>query len=258
MNPVARAFQEMKEKGKKAVIPYITAGYPDWETTERLLQALPEAGAQLIEVGIPFSDPVADGPVIQQASEAALAKGINLGTILEGLRETPPKVPVVAMGYYNPILRYGVKRFVEDAKAASIGGLIVPDLPPEEAEELIEAARRHNIATIFLVAPTTPKERIATIAKATTGFLYLVSVKGVTGSRLKKIDPILKRMDEIRSVTSLPVCVGFGISTAEEAEAIATHADGIIIGSALIKVLEERGIDGAKRFVEEVVCAVDR
>jgi len=171
---ILQTFEALAAEGKKAVIPYITSGYPDWQTTGRLLKRLSQAGATIVELGIPFSDPVADGPVIQRTSEIALSKGINLKLILEGLKKEPSPLPVVAMGYYNPILRYGIERFAREAAEAGIDGLIVPDLPPEEAGELREAAERHGIATTFLIAPTTPKERIATIAEATTGFLYLV------------------------------------------------------------------------------------
>ena len=256
MNQVARRFEELRDKGECAVIPYITAGYPDWESTARLLRLLPEAGADIVEVGIPFSDPVADGPVIQKASEAALAKGMNPGLLLDRLKEEPPKVPVVAMGYYNPILRFGIERFTENAAAAGISGLIVPDLPPEEAGELREAAERCGIATIFLVAPTTPRERIDTIAKATTGFIYLVSVKGVTGSDIKSTEPIVRRIEEIHRVTSIPVCVGFGISNPQQAREISRHAQGIIMGSAVIEKLSAGGVDAAVGFVEEVAQAV--
>ena len=160
------------------------------------------------------------------------------------------------MGYYNPILKYGIENFTRDAEEAGASGLIVPDLPPEEAKELVEAAGRHSIATIFLIAPTTPKKRMSTIASATTGFLYLVSVKGVTGTKLEDLKPVAERIEEIRSVTSLPVCVGFGISTPRQAEDLSRHADGVIIGSAVLKVLEERGETGMLQFVEEVATAV--
>ncbi len=256
MKGITERLRELTQRGRCAVIPYITAGYPDWDTTKALLQRLPEAGADIVELGIPFSDPMADGPVIQRASEEALKKGINLEIILKGLQELTTKPSLVAMGYYNPILRYGIERFVERAVSAGIGGLIVPDLPPEEGEELIEAANRHGVATIFLIAPTTPRERIPVIAEATTGFIYLVSLKGVTGSDVGSLKPILERVDEIRSLTSLPVCVGFGISTPEQAKIISRHAQGVIIGSAVIKRLEEKGIEGAVRFIEEISEAV--
>ncbi len=254
---ILQTFEALAAEGKKAVIPYITAGYPDWQTTGRLLKRLSQAGATIVELGIPFSDPVADGPVIQKASEIALSKGINLKLILEGLKKEPSPLPVVAMGYYNPILRYGIERFAREAAEAGIGGLIVPDLPPEEAGELREAAEMHGIATTFLIAPTTPRERIATIAEATTGFLYLVSVKGVTGSDLGEITPILERIEEIRGVTSLPVCVGFGVSKPEDARAISRYADGVIVGSAVLKALDEGGEEGLIRFVREIAQAVN-
>jgi len=256
MNQVARRFQELRTRRECAVIPYITAGYPNWGVTARLLKALPEAGADLVEVGIPFSDPVADGPVIQKASEAALSKGMNPGLLLDRLKAETPEIPTIAMGYYNPILRFGIDRFVEEAASAGISGLIVPDLPPEEAGELREAASRQNMATIFLVAPTTPKERISTIANATTGFIYLVSVKGVTGSSIGDTDPIARRIEEIHQVTSLPVCVGFGISSPEQAREISRHAQGIIIGSAVIEKLTQGGVKAVTGFVEDVARAV--
>jgi tryptophan synthase alpha chain len=256
MNAVAERLKGLEQRGRCAVIPYITAGYPNWEATKELLNTLPAAGADLVELGIPFSDPVADGPVIQKASEEALSQGITMEFILKGLRGLNPAAPMIAMGYYNPILRYGVEEFAKNAAASGIRGLIVPDLPPEEGEELIDAAKRYGIATIFLVAPTTPKERIAIIAQASTGFIYLVSLKGVTGSHIGNLRPIISRIEEIRSVTSLPVCVGFGISTPDQARAIAAHAQGVIIGSAVIKALKEKGVEGVRRFIEEMAQAV--
>ncbi len=266
MNRIAQAFHALSKRGERAVIPYLTAGYPDWDTFLKVLEFLGEEGASMVEVGIPFSDPVADGPVIQRASERALAMGVTPKGILERLKkrcrsksgdEGAPTLPTIAMGYYNPILRYGVDRFAKEASEAGISGIIVPDLPPEEAKELRAAAERAGIATIFLVAPTTPKERIATIAEATTGFLYLVSIKGVTGTRLQGTGPIIERIETIRSVTDLPLCVGFGISDASQARELSRHADGVIVGSALIRAIDKDGEEGARKLIREIAKAVN-
>lgn len=247
-NRIDDVFARLRERGEKALIPYVMAGDPDVATTEEWLLAAASAGADLLEIGIPFSDPLADGPVLQRAAERALARKITLGDVLAlvGRVRAKTATPLILMTYYNLIFQYGDERLAHDAAAAGVDGLIVPDLPPEEADSLASAARAADVHLIFLVAPTTPPARIAAIAARASGFLYYVSLTGITGSKLPPLEEVERRVRAIKRLSRLPVAVGFGVSTPDEAARIARVADGVIVASALIKRLQEEP-DPAKR-----------
>ena len=229
-------------------MPYVCAGDPNPELTAKLILTLEEAGADLIELGVPFSDPIADGPTIQRASERALTHNISLQQILEIVTSLRKKtnIPIALMSYYNPIFRMGEETFCKAAQAAGVDGLIVPDLPPEQAPVLLEVAPNYNLATIFLVAPTSPPERMQRIASVSTGFIYCVSLTGVTGARAMLSDEIAPMIAELRKHTDKPIGVGFGVSTPEQANQVAGIADGVIVGSAIVNIIEENIADEAK------------
>ncbi len=248
MNRIDKKFQELRDQGASAFMPYVCAGDPHPDLTSKLLLTLEEAGADLIELGVPFSDPIADGPTIQRASERALTHHISLQQILE-IATTIRKqtdIPIALMSYYNPIFRMGEDTFCKAAQDAGIDGLIIPDLPPEQAQSLLEVAPKYNLATIFLVAPTSPPERMQLIASVSTGFIYCVSVTGVTGARATLSDEVALMIAELRKHTDKPICVGFGISTPEQATQVAKRADGVIMASAIIDVYEKNIGDEAK------------
>jgi len=251
MNRIDRKFQELK--GQSAFIPYICAGDPNISTTNRLVHALEAAGADIVELGVPFSDPIADGPSIQKASERALKHKISLGQIIDTVRKLrrTTQIPIALMTYYNPVFAYGVADFCKTATEAGVDGVIVPDLPPEEAEELFQAASKHGLAVILLVAPTSPEERMKLISKVSTGFVYLVSVTGVTGARGTLSEFIQPMLNKLRQFTDKPLGVGFGVSTPEQAQTVAQMADAVIIGSAIINVIEANLRDEEK-LLEEV------
>lgn len=240
MNRITQTFNDLKRRRERALITYITAGDPDLKTTTRLLRCLVDSGADMIELGVPFSDPMADGPTIQAASQRALQHPFSLRRVLDlvqGLRRYS-EIPVILFGYYNPFLQYGLERMCHDAHAAGVDGLLVVDLPPEEAGELHRASRRYDLDMIFLLAPTSTDERIRYVTSMASGFIYYVSVTGVTGTR----DTLARAMDaavaRIRKYTHLPVGIGFGISRPDHVRTIATYADAVIVGSALIKTME--------------------
>jgi tryptophan synthase alpha chain len=235
---IASAFAAARAEGRAALMPYFTLGYPDIPTSEAVVRAIAAAGADLIELGVPFSDPLADGPTIQHSTQVALAQGVTVTRCLEmvaRLRRAGVTQPLLLMGYVNPILAYGVPRYVAEAAAAGADGFIVPDLPPEEAADLEAACRAHGLALVFLLAPTSTPERIAAVISHATGFVYLVSLAGVTGARDQLPPDLAAFVGRVRSATSLPLAVGFGIATPEHAAAIGALADGVIVGSALIK-----------------------
>jgi len=242
MNRITRKFKELKNKGTKAFIAYVTAGDPYLALTEKIVLALEGSGVDIIELGIPFSDPLADGPTIQAASQRALKNKVNLRSIFKMVKSLRRRteIPVVFMTYYNPILRYGLERFFKCCRDHGVDGVIVPDLPYDEAKALIVSGRSHGVATIFLVAPTSTKERIRNIARISRGFIYYVSLTGVTGARRKLPPEVISNVRFIKSVTDKPVAVGFGISNARQASRIAKVADGVIVGSAIVKIIGER------------------
>lgn len=242
MSRIPQTFERLQLTGRKALIPFITAGYPDEALTVPLMQTLVAAGVDIIELGVPFSDPMADGPTIQRASEHALAKGMSLKKILELVRQfraTDTETPVVLMGYANPIEAMGLDIFAQNASAAGVDGVLVVDYPPEEAEAFGEAMRQYNMDPIFLLAPTSSEERIREVAKIASGYVYYVSLKGVTGSGALNVDEVARRLPQIRESTGLPVGVGFGIRDAATAGRIAQVADAVVVGSRIIEEIEQ-------------------
>ena len=256
MNRINKLFKRLKKQKKKALITYITAGYPDLEATKKLILKLTESGADLIELGIPFSDPLADGTTIQRASQRSLLKGTNITSILRMARSVRHAVetPFVFMTYYNPILHYGIKKFIKDSKASGADGVIVPDLPPEEAKELIEISKKEDFSVIFLAAPTSTKNRLKIISAKSTGFIYYVTLTGVTGARKELPADIVQHVKSLKKITKKPVCVGFGISSPDQAKKASKMADGIIVGSAIIKIIEKN--IGKKDLYKKVTAFV--
>ncbi len=257
MNRIARTFRKLRREKKKAFIPYIMAGDPDLERTGEVILLFERQGADIVELGIPFTDPLADGPTIQRAAERALKRGVTLTKVLTFTEEIRKftDIPIVFMTYYNPLFRYGVDRFVRDAVSAGVDGVIVPDLPPEEAAELIGCAGYEGLATIFLLAPTSTEERIRKVSKASTGFIYYVSITGITGARLKVDESLYNSIQKIKNMTNKPLCVGFGVSTPEEAAMVSAVSDGVIVGSAIVRVLDESP-EKLKDFVAELRKAI--
>ena len=248
MSRIQSRFAGLRAARRKALIMFVTAGDPDPALTVPLMHGLVEAGADILELGVPFSDPMADGPVIQRASERALAKGVRLRDVLDMVRRFRARdgdTPIVLMGYANPIEAMGVDAFVVAASAAGVDGLIVVDYPPEECEEFAALARRHDIDPIFLLAPTSTDQRVAEVARVGSGFLYYVSLKGVTGAGHLDVDAVLARLPKIRAATQLPIGVGFGIRDAESARKVARSADAVVIGSRIIQEIEAAGPEQA-------------
>jgi tryptophan synthase alpha chain len=240
MSRIPEAFATLRRLGRAGLVPYVTAGDPDLTVTRDCLLALAESGADLIELGVPFSDPMADGPVLQRAAERALATGTTLRRVLELVTEVREQIrqPIVLFGYYNPIFRYGTEAFARDAAAAGIDGVLCVDLPPEEADELHGAARRHDLDLSLLLAPTTPRARVRPICRLASGVLYFVSVLGVTGARDELPRELPELVARVQAVTELPIGVGFGVQTPAQAAWVAGFADAVIVGSALAKVIE--------------------
>lgn len=264
MGRIEEKFAALKRDGKKAFIAYITAGDPDLRTTGLLIPALENAGVDIIEIGVPFSDPVADGPVIQAASERALENRITLEDILAMIAtlRKQSQIPIVLFGYYNPVLHYGNEAFAAAAAASGVDGILVVDLPPEEAAELRRYTDPAGLSFITLIAPTTGRERIGKMAKRASGFLYYISVTGVTGTTQPVIDEIRSDMARLKAITSLPVAVGFGISTPEQAAGVAKLADGVVVGSALVSLIGAKGKDddlipAAVNFAGKIRQAID-
>ena len=240
MSRISRTFDQLEKRSQAALIPFIMAGDPDIKTTEALVLRMAEGGADMIELGVPFSDPIADGPTIQAASERALQKGVNLKEVLYmAERLSGINTPLVLMAYFNPVLRYGLRDFVESCGRSGVDGMIIPDLPPEEAGQWIRDARKMSLDTVFLIAPTSPPDRIRLVSGYSRGFIYYVSVTGVTGARENLPDDLEPAVKRIKEQSEKPVAVGFGISTAEQAKGIGLFADGVIVGSAIVKMIEE-------------------
>ena len=232
-----RTFAQLRQKGEKALITYVMAGDPSLRETEQLVVELEQAGADIIELGVPFSDPIADGPVIQQAAERALRSGTSLRAILSmvtGLRART-QIPLVLMAYYNSIHAFGPERFCQEAAKAGVDGLILPDMPPDEAGPLKGPAAAAGLPLIYLLAPTSTAERRTFVARQSQGFVYYVSLTGITGAKLPNLADVSKNVEKIRRVTNVPVAVGFGVATPEDAAKVAAIADGVIVGSAIVK-----------------------
>lgn len=241
---ITRRFAALRAEGRAGLITFLTAGDPDLETFERVLAALPTAGADLIEIGMPFSDPMADGPAIQAAGLRALGNGIRTAEIIAAIRRfrlVDMATPIVLMGYYNPIYRYGGERFARDAAEAGVDGLIVVDLPPEEAGEFTPFLKDYALDLIRLTAPTSDDERLPAVVGDASGFVYHVAIAGVTGTRSADADDVARAVDRIRRYTDLPVAVGFGIRTPDQAAAIARVADAAVVGSALVETVAKFG-----------------
>jgi tryptophan synthase alpha chain len=239
---IAQRFAALKAEGRAGLVTFLTAGDPDPATSAALLRGLPAAGADLIELGIPFTDPMADGPAIQLASQRALRAGMTLRKVLDmvaAFRRDEPATPVILMGYYNPIHAYGVERFVADAKQAGVDGLIIVDLPPEESPELTGPLRAAGLDFIFLTAPTTDAARLPTVLAQASGFVYYVSITGITGTASASEEAVAAAVKRLKAATALPIAVGFGIRTPDQAAAIARHADAAVVGSALVQKLAE-------------------
>jgi tryptophan synthase alpha chain len=241
MGRIRTKFESLHEKKEKALIVYLTAGDPSLEITKKLIFGLEKAGVDILEIGIPFSDPTADGPVIQSASQRALKVGTTLEGVLNLVAEVRKvsEIPIVLFGYFNPIFAYGVKRFAGAARKAGVDGVLVVDLPYEEANELRIYTDEVGIDFISLIAPTTDGKRLNKIAAAATGFIYYISITGITGTAAPKIDNIKTEVKKIRKITKLPVAVGFGISKPQQAREIARFADGIVIGSAVVRLINK-------------------
>lgn len=239
---IEQCFAQLRKDEQVALIPFLTAGDPDLETTAQALLMLDRSGADLLELGIPYSDPLADGPVIQAAASRSLARGTNLHAVLELVARITPnlRAPLILFTYYNPVLALGVENFLDRARASGASGLVIPDLPVEEGEAILTAARTRDLDIIWLVAPTSPPERLRRIVTVARGFIYLVSTTGVTGMRDQVSDSVLTVLGTLRSLTTRPVAVGFGISTPEQAAQVANWgADGVIVGSAFVQRLAE-------------------
>ena len=241
MGRIERKFSDLKKREEKALVAYLTAGDPNLEKTKEMILGLDAAGVDILEIGVPFSDPTADGPIIQAASQRALENGATLSGILDMIKSVreSSNIPIVLFGYYNPILNYGNERFAKRAKASGVDGILVVDLPPEESAELKKYTDRSGIDFIYLIAPTASSERIRKISQNARGFLYYISIIGITGTARPQVSDIKNEMERIRGITSLPVVVGFGISAREQAGEIAPYADGIVIGSAFVRLIEE-------------------
>lgn len=253
MNRIEEKFEKLRKGRGKAFIPFLTAGDPDLGTTRALVLELERRGADIIELGVPFSDPLADGPVIQRSSRRALEEGISLDKVLNLVTELrqETQIPLVLMGYYNPIFKFGEKNFIERSSQAGLDGLIVADLPPEEAYNLRREAERENIDIIFLLTPVSSEERIRLVCEYGKGFVYCVSYTGVTGGKTGEMEETLKYLvDTVRSFTSHPIGVGFGVSSPSDARRIASIADGVIVGSAIIKEIEK--YQGQKNLVKKI------
>ncbi|MBW4423703.1 MAG: tryptophan synthase subunit alpha [Nostoc desertorum CM1-VF14] len=263
MTAISDCFETLGQNGECALIPFITAGDPDLETTAKALQILDQSGADIIELGIPYSDPLADGPVIQAAATRALQRGTKLEQVLEMLRGITPKLrsPIILFIYYNPILHRGIDKFLSSIAEAGVAGLVVPDLPLEEAAGLLEPAKKMGIDVILLVAPTSDAQRIEAIARSSRGFIYLVSVTGVTGVRSQLENHVSDLLKQIRSVTDKPIGVGFGISEAAQARQVKDWgADAVIVGSAFVKRLAEgspeQGLNAIAQFCQSLKVAI--
>jgi tryptophan synthase alpha chain len=253
-NPIRQRLEEFKREGRLALVPFVPAGYPDLETTRRVLEVCDRAGACVIEVGFPFSDPIADGPVIQEAFTAALAKKLKTADVLRSVQEVSGKLsaPLVAMVSYSIVFRYGLARFLADAKGAGFAGLILPDLPPPEAEEVCRQVHAAGLETILLIAPTSTPVRRAEITRLCTGFVYYLSVSGITGERDRLPSGLVEAVGEIKKITDVPVCVGFGLHKRQQIEDLAKFADGAIVGSAIVRRMKEHSKERPEGIADAV------
>jgi tryptophan synthase alpha chain len=262
MSRLTRRLTALKKNKTKALVTFITAGDPDLATTEEMIHLLEGAGADIIELGVPFSDPMADGPTIQLSSERALAAGTTLTGILETVRtvRSSSTVPIILMGYLNPIHAYGYERFCRDAALAGVDGVLLVDMPPEESDDFLKSAGVHGLNVIFLLTPTSDSSRIATVNRLGKGFIYYVTVTGVTGARQEISETLAAELSRIKAGVELPIMAGFGISTPEQAASVAALADGVVVGSAIVKLFQQytgtKLRAELKRFVSELKQAI--
>jgi tryptophan synthase alpha chain len=257
--PLTSLLLDLKARGETAFIPYITAGDPAMEWTARQTDALERAGAHMVELGVPFSDPVADGPVNQRAAERSLAAGTTLTKVIDFVktrRRAGWNLPVVLFTYYNPLLRMGLETFASRAEEAGVDGVLVVDLPPEEGSDYMRALNRHGVETVFLASPTTTAERLARVDRASTGFVYYVSRLGVTGRRESLSETVAQELQGVRKEVENPVVVGFGISTPEHVRALRPHVEGIVVGSALVRFNEEHAPERACAEMERLASSL--
>jgi len=261
MSRITSTFETLKKQGRKALIPFITAGDPEPKLTVSLMHALVDGGADVLELGVPFSDPMADGPVIQRSSERALKHGVSLKTVMELVREfrtTNASTPVVLMGYANPIEAMGLERFSDAAKAAGVDGVLVVDYPPTEAQRLVELLDARGLDTVFLLSPTTTDARLEEVTRLGRGYLYYVSLRGVTGASHIDLADVAVRVKRVQKSSSLPVGVGFGIRDAATAQAVAAFADAVVIGSRLVQEIENAGPDHVVERVKALMSGIRR
>lgn len=249
-------FARCRDEGRSALIGYLPVGFPSYDGSVEGMQAMVEGGVDAVEVGVPYTDPGMDGPVIQVAVDAALRAGSRVAHAFDAVRAVSAHVPAVVMGYWNPIERYGPARFAADLKAAGGAGAITPDLIPEEAQPWVAAAAEHDLAPVFLVAPSSTDERIAVVGRCSRGFVYAASTMGVTGSRAAVGDRAEELVDRTRALTALPVCVGLGVSSGAQAAEVARYADGVIVGSALVAALRDGGPESVRRLTVELAAGV--
>lgn len=249
---IAKKFAELKKSGKKAFIPFITAGDPDLKTTGQLISVFEKSGASMIELGVPFSDPMADGPTIQRANERALKNGVHLTQIFSLVKKIryTSQIPIILMGYYNPVLQYGLKNFAQNCHKSGVDGLIIVDLPVEESQPLKKELKNKPIDLIYLLTPTSEYKRIQLVAKHGRGFVYYVSFTGTTGGAQLNTQDVKKNVGRIRSRIKLPINVGFGISTPAHVQTVSAFADGVVVGSALVKIIEKFG--KSKKIFSEI------
>ncbi len=263
MSRIASTFEALRAEGRRAMILYTTVGYPDRDSALEIVPALVDAGADMIELGVPFSDPLADGATVQRATQRALENGIRPSDCLETvrlLREQGISAPLLFMGYYNSIVQYGIERFCADVQRVGVDGFIVPDLPPEESHDLHAACRAHDIDLIFFLAPTSTDPRIAAVAELASGFIYCASLTGITGARSELPTELPRFLQRVRQATHTPLAVGFGISEPRHARQVAELADGVIVGSALLNIVEQsvdRGMSEVQSFVRGLRAGMD-
>ncbi len=266
MSRLNKKFIKLKENSQKALIPFITAGHPHPLMTVPTMHALVKNGASIIELGMPFSDPMADGIVIQQSSEEAIKKGMTLSSVLDVVcefREKDDKTPVILMGYLNPIEKFGYQNFIQQASESGVDGLLIVDMPPEEADDLLSLLNQYNMSQIFLIAPTTTRKRQEYILSKSSGFIYCVALKGVTGSNNVDYGDLSEKFTTIRSLTNLPIAIGFGVKDVESALAVAEYGDAVVIGSALVKKLgkcnnEKQIKKTIKKFIKPIAKALNK
>ncbi|MDC1375649.1 tryptophan synthase subunit alpha [bacterium] len=250
MSRIKNTFENLKKNNQKALGIFLTAGDPNFETSMSLFEQLPNNGVDFIEIGMPFSDPMADGPAIQLSSQRALKSGMNLQkclNLVKKFREKNNHTPIILMGYYNPIYKYGKEKFVDKAIALGVDGLIIVDLPPEEDDELYNYSEQHNLSFIRLITPTTKEARLAKILKNATGFIYYVSITGITGTQTPNLDEVSINLKKIKSLTELPTVIGFGIRSAEQAQSMSSISDGIVVGSAVVDLIKSSFDNNHKR-----------